>query len=119
MARALYKTEVVNVLDIGPHRRRVTLGGASLTDFTEGQESGYVKLMFPQRGEEHFSESIIGGLIRGDKPRSRSYTVLAFDKDTNQLAIDFVIHGDKGPASAWASQVQIGESICGLVLSGR
>jgi NADPH-dependent ferric siderophore reductase len=111
MIRALHKTEVVNVLDVSPHIRRITLGGGSLADFPEGYESGYVKLMFPQEGEDAFSDSIVGGLIRGNKPRVRSYTILAHDEATSQLTLDFVIHGDNGPASAWASRAQIGDAV--------
>jgi NADPH-dependent ferric siderophore reductase len=109
--RALHKTEVVNVLDVSPNIRRITLGGPSLVDFPQGCESGYVKLMFPQEGERDFSESIFSGLVRGDKPRLRSYTVLAYDEPSSQLTLDFVIHGDNGPASAWASQAHIGDTL--------
>jgi NADPH-dependent ferric siderophore reductase len=111
MARTIRKTEVVNVVDISPNIRRITLGGTSLTDFPVNQESGYVKLMFPQEGEDSFSDSVVSGLIRGDKPRFRSYTVLDYDDDTSELTIDFLLHADKGPASTWASKTHIGDTI--------
>lgn len=82
---------------LSPHMRRIVLEGEELADFPEGQESGYVKLLFPA------AESI--------KPRLRSYTIRAFDLAQRRLTLDFVCHGDHGPASTWAGHAQIGDSI--------
>jgi NADPH-dependent ferric siderophore reductase len=44
-------------------------------------------------------------------PRVRSYTVRAFDEDTRELTLDFVVHGDEGVAGPWAASVRPGEEI--------
>ncbi|MCO7519053.1 MULTISPECIES: siderophore-interacting protein [unclassified Pseudomonas] len=38
----------------------------------------------------------------------RTYTIRALRADAGELDIDFVLHGDSGPASAWAEQAQPG-----------
>ena len=82
-----------------PNMIRIVLTGDELADFPEDQESGYVKL--------HFSTSEI-------EPRKkivRSYTIRKFDQCTLRLTLDFVAHGDSGPASAWALSTKVGDTI--------
>ena len=42
---------------------------------------------------------------------SRSYTIRFFRPGDLELDIDFLLHGDSGPASKWANSAQIGEII--------
>jgi len=42
---------------------------------------------------------------------TRTYTVRRFDRDANELAIDFVIHGDEGLAGPWAARAKPGDEI--------
>lgn len=73
---------------------RVTLGGDGLADFPENQESGYVKLIFP---------TIDGGRLM------RTYTIR--QQRSDELDIDFAIHGDSGVACHWALHAQPGDEI--------
>jgi NADPH-dependent ferric siderophore reductase len=86
---------VREIVDLTPHMRRIRLGGQDLADFPEGQESGYVKLVLEHEGE----------IVR------RTYTVRNFDLASQLLDIDFMLHGDEGPASAWAARVRVGDRI--------
>jgi|SaaInl5LU_22_DNA_1037371.scaffolds.fasta_scaffold27091_2 NADPH-dependent ferric siderophore reductase len=83
------------IRELTPNMRRISLAGADLEDFPEGQESGYVKLLLQHKGEE----------VR------RSYTVRQFDTDTKTLHLDFMLHADGGPASAWAEMAEVGQEI--------
>ncbi len=42
---------------------------------------------------------------------TRTYTIRWFDRDANELALDFVIHGDEGLAGPWAAHAQPGDEI--------
>lgn len=86
---------IAEKIQLTPNMIRIVLGGDSLNDFPEGQESGYVKLVFQKNG----------------KTVVRSYTIRAFNPITKQLTLDFVVHGDNGPASAWAISAKVGDSI--------
>lgn len=78
-----------------PHLIRVTLSGAALADFPENAEGGYIKLALNNNGKDCV----------------RSYTVVAFDRNCRTLVFDLVAHGDKGPASRWASNVVPGQAV--------
>ena len=51
MSAKLRNLEVVGCSMLGPHMKRITLGGESLSDFPEDQESGYVKVLFEKDPE--------------------------------------------------------------------
>lgn len=86
---------VQDVLDLTPNMRRIRFTGEDLRDFPNDQESGYVKLVLEHQGV----------MVR------RTYTVRRFDPVSLLLDVDFVMHCDGGPASAWAAAAKIGDSI--------
>lgn len=107
---------VVKIQDLSPHLRRIVLAGESLHDFPIDCLGAHIKLMLPQA---HQSDPVLPTLD-GDKivwpephlkPILRTYTVAAFDPVLNLLSVDFVMHGDNGPASKWAHHAEVGSSI--------
>lgn len=96
---------VVQTQQLTPNMIRVTFGGEALQDFPPGRESGYIKLHFPPEKRR------ILPLPGRSKPRLRTYTIRAFDPESRQMTIDFVAHGDNGPASAWAQRARVGNTI--------
>ena len=44
-------------------------------------------------------------------PPMRTYTIRALRPDTNELDIDFVLHGETGPASRWAVHARPGDPL--------
>jgi NADPH-dependent ferric siderophore reductase len=104
MAINIRKLKVTDTKILGSNMKRITLHGDDLSDFPENQESGYVKLRFPRVSED------IGKNTK--KPFDlRSYTIRSFDPERLELVLDFLLHGDSGPASKWASSVERGDSI--------
>lgn len=95
-----------------PNMRRVLLSGDSLADFPLGAEGAHIKLLFDQAGQAVTDEAVLETL--SGRPVLRTYTVRAFDPVKRQIAVDFVRHGhdsETGPASAWAEQIQPGDTI--------
>jgi len=79
---------------------RVTLGGPELEGFVALGPEDHVKLFFPAPGEERLS---------------RDYTPALHRPAANELDIDFVVHGDEGPASRFAANAAPGDR---LVVAG-
>ena len=84
--------DVVGVRPVAGPLVRVTLGGPDLAGFAAPGPADHVKILLP------------GGI-------RRDYTPAAFRPDELQLDVDFVVHGDEGPASAWASRAQPGDTL--------
>ncbi|MER5836858.1 siderophore-interacting protein, partial [Streptomyces sp. NPDC002130] len=79
---------------VTPLMRRITFGGAGLSDFeTSGSPDERVLVRFPL-----------------DPPHARSYTVRRWQPSKNELEIDFVLHGHGG-AALWAENAQPGATV--------
>ncbi|MEM7473156.1 MAG: siderophore-interacting protein [Pseudomonadota bacterium] len=90
-----------------PNMVRVVFAGPELEGFPEGRDGGNCKLMIPDRGESR--DSFAARLNGGPAPIKRTYTVRHFEAATGELTIDFVAHGDEGPASHWAMTAAPGD----------
>ncbi len=90
-----------------PNMIRVVFAGPELAGFPPGREGGNCKLMIPEANET--KSSFADRLQNGPPPVRRTYTVRKFDPDTQELTIDFVAHGDEGPASRWATHAKPGD----------
>lgn len=107
-----YQLVVANTQAITPNMQRVTLKGEDLADFPQGHEGGYVKLLFPIKGETQLPSA--QAVEDGAKVIMRTYTVRRFDVTRLELDIDLVLHGQlghSGPASTWAKQTQEGDTM--------
>ena len=105
--------DVVGVTDITPLMRRITLSG-DLAGFTSPGHADHIKAFFSEPGVEPVIP-VLGpnGAEFPDghpRPQMRDYTPRYFDAAANTLDLDFVLHGD-GPASSWAAQAAIGQSL--------
>ena len=98
-----------------PNMIRVTLTAPFVRDLPSDAEGANCKLFLPAPGES--SGAFQARLIDGPRPVVRTYTVRHIRHDTAELDIDFVDHGDHGPASAWARAAQSG-TFCGFAGPG-
>jgi NADPH-dependent ferric siderophore reductase len=93
---------------------RVTFGGENMAGFFSKGPAEHVRIYLPNEETGVLTLPVPGtdgfdfpdGL---ERPQSRAYTPRRFDAATNELDVDFVIHG-AGPASAWASSVKAGDT---------
>ena len=102
--------------DLTPHLRRITLAGPALAGFPVGSEGAHIKLLLAREGQ---AEPVLptlgpqGPVWPPDdaRPVSRTYTVARHDPQAGELDVDFVLHGDNGPASRWALRAVPGAAI--------
>ena len=98
MAKVQREVVVTAITELTPHLRRISFGGDSLQTFPVGQETAYIKFAFPSESE-------------GGRTRMRSYTVRHFSLDDLRLDVDFALHDVGGPATRWAEQCKVGDTI--------
>lgn len=103
---------------ITPHYIRITLEGIDTQKFSRTTIGVNNKIFLAPEGcaEVHLPEFDFekGQWVPMDeaiRPSVRTYTHRGINLDTNELYIDFVAHGDEGPASKWAIQAPIGAQL--------
>jgi NADPH-dependent ferric siderophore reductase len=114
---------VADVRRITPHMARLTFGGDDLADFRSDEPDQQVKLYFPKPGQTvpRLPECDAGDFMRwyeafnaipeAERPWMRSYTIRAHHPQHQTIDIDFVLHGDAGPATRWARSAQPGNTL--------
>lgn len=95
---------------LSPNLIRVTFAGKELEGFPKGHHGANCKLVLPREGE---SRAEFEAYFAPDAPEEkihpvRTYTVRAYREDSLELDIDFVAHGDEGPATRWAQAAEPG-----------
>ncbi|MFC8411388.1 siderophore-interacting protein [Arthrobacter sp. NPDC057259] len=101
---------------LSPHMVRIIAGGPGFADYrNNAYVDRYVKIAFPQPGVD-YPQPLDLWAVRETHPReqwpyTRTYTVRWVDEAAQELAIDFVIHGDEGLAGPWAASAQEGDAL--------
>ena len=101
---------------LSPSLKRITLGGDQLAGFPEDSAGAHIKLMFPQ---SHQTVPVLPRLgpkgpvwpPKEERPITRTYSVSQYHAETQELDVDFVLHGDNGPGSSWALRAGVGDAI--------
>lgn len=103
---------------ITPHYIRITLTGAEVYRFAETTIGVNNKIYIPPAGvneihkpvwdPEHEKWNLPPEEVR---PSIRTYTHRGIDLEKNEMTIDFVAHGDDGPASSWAIHALPGDKL--------
>ena len=88
---------------VTPRVRRIVFGGETLAGFSTPRPGAHIKLLFGVDPNEP---------VDPKKMRShmRTYTPRSFNPDTNELTVEFVLHGS-GLASTWADQAEVGTTL--------
>ncbi|WP_213936736.1 siderophore-interacting protein [Pseudomonas sp. dw_612] len=103
---------------LSPHMMRVTLAGPMVTDMATWAPDQRVKLFFPaEDGSPARLSHEDGWYARyrsmpvAQRPAMRTYTIRHLRAEQGEVDIDFVLHGETGPASRWAIRSTPGASI--------
>ena len=92
-----------------PNMIRVTLSAPELSAIPAAIAGGHCKLMIPEPGQSRFAFE--DRFLNGPKPVTRTYTIRHARPEACEIDVDFVAHGDDGPASAWAGRATPGDVI--------
>src|SRR6202050_5620853 len=105
---------------VSPHTVRITAGGPGfdslrMNEFTDK----YAKIIFADPGlgltPPYDLAALRESLPPDQQPVTRTYTLRRADVHRQELAIDFVVHGDEGIAAPWAAHAEPGDV---LTMSG-
>ncbi len=108
---------------ITPHLIRVYLTSEDLALFAHTTVGINNKILIPSPGTTsiHFpklDKKKKKKSAKVKKPTVRTYTHRGIDLEQQELWIDFVAHGDEGPASAWAIKAQKGDCL-GIMMKNK
>ena len=119
--RAPLRAVLARVTAIGPltpHMTRVTLFGPEFADLTYQASDHYVRLLLPRASqtepqlptsEQWWPEMV--AMPAAQRPILRNYTVAAIRPAVAEVDIDFVVHGDSGPATRWVNRAAAGDTV--------
>lgn len=120
-AYRLYVARVVRVRQLSPHFVRITFGGEGFENFFVAGPDQRIKVVLPfadgtfsDFGQHDDGEDWYGrwrALPAAERNPFRTYTVRGVDDDADLVDVDFVVHGDEGPAGAWAMQAAEGQEV--------
>lgn len=112
-----FLTTVRAVDDVHPHLRRITFAGGDLTTFDPGGPDAFLYVLLPPPGRDRltidqtFTWEGYQQMPEADRPVGSYYTLRSWRPEQAELDVLFVLHGDTGPASAWASRARPGDPV--------
>ena len=120
-----YRATVTEIRALSPHFTRVTFACGDFEHFGTECLDQRIKLLFPlpdgsfsDLGIDDEEAHLAGdwyerwrGLPEHRRNPFRTYTVRAIDTEECRLDIDFVAHGDGGPAARWLTSARPGDQL--------
>lgn len=113
----LFDVRVARIVDLAPSFRRFTFAGDDLAEFADNGYDQRIKFFLPlpcgysciPQGADWFLRW--RDLPEDTKHPIRTYTVRAVRRESAEIDVDVVLHGDAGPASRWAGAAQVGDML--------
>jgi NADPH-dependent ferric siderophore reductase len=118
-AYRLFTVDIASVEPMSPSFTRVAFRSDDLADVGWNGPDQRIKILLPLPGAGYSHLSQAGGdwfsawwqLPDEARNRMRTYTIRRADRAARELVVDFVVHGDAGPASRWVRQADVGEQV--------
>jgi NADPH-dependent ferric siderophore reductase len=114
--------QVTDVTRVTPRMARVTFEADHLDDSVGRSPDQQLKLCFPRPGQQEpvlpeqsddatsWYQAFLA-IPEDERPWMRSFTLRRRVPGTSTIEIDFVLHGDTGPATSWAGSAEPGDRL--------
>ncbi|RIQ22785.1 siderophore-interacting protein [Jiangella rhizosphaerae] len=112
-----FRVTVARVQQLTPCFLRITFTGGDLDEFGHDGPDQRIKLYLPRPGQGlpggetsdwYAQYRAMDPEVRGTL---RTYTIRAVRPAQREVDVDFALHGDAGPASAWAARATVGQEV--------
>lgn len=119
----LFDVSLSRRTQISPSMVRFTFTGPQVAQMATYAPDQRIKLFFPSNGgsldalfnavqqETHDWYEAYRALPEAQRPAMRTYTIRALRADCAEVDVEFVLHGDNGPASRWAMNARPGDRL--------
>jgi|SRR5690554_785562 len=118
--------EVIRKEYITPHYLRIFLTGENVAEIAETTVGINNKIIIPPSDMVNFKMPKMNSQTKewnyeenSSRPKIRTYTHRGIDLEKNEIWIDFVVHGDEGPASKWATHAKPGDFLGVMMKRGK
>ncbi len=114
----LFDITVAKKTRLSPHMARITFTGPAVRRMRTCAADQRIKIFFPNAagqlpaiddGPEWYG--LYKAADPGIRPPMRTYTTRQLRADRGEVDVDFVLHGDGGPASRWALNAKPGDHL--------
>lgn len=112
-----FVTEVVDVADVHPHLRRITVGGGDLATYASAGPDSFLYLLLPPPGrreltvDQSFSWEAALAMPDDERPVGGYYSVRSWRPAAAEIDLLVVLHQPAGPASRWATTASAGDPV--------
>ena len=113
-APTFHPVTVAGISSLTPRMRRITFAGDQLADYPDDGPATHFKLLLPAPGQSEIAlpePGPDGPSWPEPRPLRRTYTPRYVDRDGRSLVVDFALHRQAGPASAWAAAARVGDQV--------
>ncbi len=117
-AYRLFNVELKRREQLSPALTRFVFGGPEVAEMKTLAADQRIKIFFPDASGQ--PSSLPGGsewyqayrsVEPARRPPMRTYTIRALRAEQEEVDVEFVLHGENGPASAWATHARIGDRL--------
>ncbi|MCO2047343.1 siderophore-interacting protein [Pseudomonas aeruginosa] len=117
-AYRLFNVELTRREQLSPALTRFVFGGPEVAEMKTLAADQRIKIFFPDASGQ--PPSLPGGsewyqayrsVEPARRPPMRTYTIRALRAEQEEVDVEFVLHGENGPASAWATHARIGDRL--------
>ncbi|MBG5155199.1 siderophore-interacting protein [Pseudomonas aeruginosa] len=117
-AYRLFNVELKRREQLSPALTRFVFGGPEVAEMKTLAADQRIKIFFPDASGQ--PPSLPGGsewyqayrsVEPARRPPLRTYTIRALRAEQEEVDVEFVLHGENGPASAWATHARIGDRL--------